>query len=191
MHLSSQIVLTNVICVLSFAYNLLSISKLLQDTSYQATFLDDVCLLQDAIREATIQLGKQEHGLYMLTATDQRSAMIKPVTGATSQTGVSATNHYHFNAQVSSINTWHAGLGHAPAQIIKMLPITSHNTIFDTCDSCYFAKQSRLSFSDSTHTSNQLFELVHADLWGPYRFNTHGNCNWFISLVEDKSSGYF
>lgn len=37
------------------------------------------------------------------------------------------------------------------------------------------------------HTSKDLFDLVHADLWGPYRFKTNGGYNYFLTLVEDKS----
>lgn len=29
--------------------------------------------------------------------------------------------------------------------------------------------------------------MVHADLWGPYRYKTHGNYNYFLIIVDDKS----
>lgn len=48
-------------------------------------------------------------------------------------------------------------------------------------------KKTKLSFDNSTTISSILFELVHADLWGPYQHKTHGNCSYFLTLVEDKS----
>lgn len=61
-------------------------------------------------------------------------------------TTVQTADQSHFNTQVSSVNTWHARLGHTPAHVIHLLPVKSHNKVLDTCDSCSFVKQSRLSF---------------------------------------------
>lgn len=32
-----------------------------------------------------------------------------------------------------------------------------------------------------------LFDLLHADLWGPYKYRIQGNCIYFLIIVEDKS----
>lgn len=60
-----------------------------------------------------------------------------------------------FVTSAASVDIWHARLGHVPASIFQMLPIPSFNKPLDICDSCYFAKQSRLSFPDSTHVSKK------------------------------------
>lgn len=39
----------------------------------------------------------------------------------------------------------------------------------------------------SNSVSNELFDLVHADLWGPYARTTNDNCNQFLTILEDKS----
>lgn len=64
--LTPQLILTKVLCVPSFAYNLLSVSMLLQDTSYQVTFLANICYLQDHSWKTALERGKEENGLYML-----------------------------------------------------------------------------------------------------------------------------
>lgn len=93
----------------------------------------------------------------------------------------------HFvNATVSS-DLWHARMGHIHAALISKLPISCKSKVLDVCDSCCLTKQHIFPFSDSTHTSEKLFDLVHADLWVPYKFKTHGQCNMFLTLVEDKS----
>lgn len=65
--LNSKITLQNVLCVPSFTYNLLSVSKLLQDTSYHITFLSNSCFLQGQQWKTGLEIGKQENGLYILT----------------------------------------------------------------------------------------------------------------------------
>lgn len=32
-----------------------------------------------------------------------------------------------------------------------------------------------------------MFELVHIDLWGPYRHCTNGSCTMFLTIVDDRS----
>lgn len=61
--ISPSLSLTNILCVPSFAYNLLSISKLLLDTSYQVIFLADKCYLQDQHLKKMLELGREEDGL--------------------------------------------------------------------------------------------------------------------------------
>lgn len=181
--LTPFLTLSNVLCVSSFAYNFLSFSKLLlQDSSYEVSFLAAKCYLQNHNWKQTVELGKEEGGLYMLTSDPHSTALSFKSTGMAS-TVVSDV----FVANVYSSDVWHARLGHASAKVVQMLPVTCDKKVLDVCDSCYLAKQTRLSFPLSTSTSAQLFDLVHADLWGPYRFKTHGTCTMFLTLVEDKS----
>uniref|UniRef100_M1ANG9 Integrase catalytic domain-containing protein n=1 Tax=Solanum tuberosum TaxID=4113 RepID=M1ANG9_SOLTU len=49
------------------------------------------------------------------------------------------------------------------------------------------ARQERLPFPHSTHTSTRIFQLLHIDLWGPYHMVTHDNYRYFITLVDDYS----
>lgn len=101
--------------------------------------------------------------------------------------GDSLSNTCHLIAHVANSNIWHARMGHVPANVLKQFPVEYANKIVDVCDSCYFAKQSRIPFPDSDTQSSNLFDLVHADLWGPYRFKTYDNCHMFLTLVEDNS----
>lgn len=67
--LNSQLILTNVLCVPTFLYNLLSVSKLLQDTTYQVTFVAASCHIKDKSWQTDIELEKEENGLYILIDT--------------------------------------------------------------------------------------------------------------------------
>lgn len=156
MSINDHITLTNVLCVPSFAYNLFSISKLLQDTTYQVTFMSGSCYLQNPSWMKDLELGRLENGLYMLTAPLPFVALTKTTVHlmqlAGSQASSSQTSRSLFNAQVSSVDIWHARLGHVLARIVHMLPIDcqnrvlDHKRVLDIYDICHFTKQSRLSF---------------------------------------------
>lgn len=69
MSLNTHHTLTNVFCVPSFAYNLLSTSKLVKDTTHQVSFLTDVCYIQDPTWMKVLEIGREENGLYILHTT--------------------------------------------------------------------------------------------------------------------------
>ncbi|XP_075099178.1 uncharacterized protein LOC142176037 [Nicotiana tabacum] len=48
-------------------------------------------------------------------------------------------------------------------------------------------KQSKLSFLISTTSSNKPFQLVHGNVWGPYRVPKHDGKRYFLILVDDFS----
>ncbi|GJT78965.1 putative RNA-directed DNA polymerase [Tanacetum coccineum] len=66
-------------------------------------------------------------------------------------------------------------LGHPSDQVLKVLKSSlkitkpDHN---DPCDICHFSKQTREPFPFSDHTSESLGDLIHLDLWGPYRITS-------------------
>ncbi|XP_075087492.1 uncharacterized protein LOC142169523 [Nicotiana tabacum] len=67
---------------------------------------------------------------------------------------------------------WHHRLGHASLKTIQHLP-TLQNKInssnIEDCDICPLAKQCRLQFPVSSSRSTDIFQLMHLDVWGPYK----------------------
>ena len=55
------------------------------------------------------------------------------------------------------------------------------------CSTCHIAKQNRLPFPNSNKFSEHCFDLIHADIWGPFRHLTHDGFSYFLTLVDDKS----
>lgn len=84
---------------------------------------------------------------------------------------------------------WHSRMGHPPAITLNKLAImpSIQDSLFSTCDVCIRAKQKRLHFPTVDNHSYQLFDLIHCDLWGPYKPYTHGKCNHFLTIVEQYS----
>lgn len=80
-------------------------------------------------------------------------------------------------------------MGHPSVSSMKFLPDTMYHNfvLFNECNTCYLSKQKRLKFVDSISVSSILFELLHVDVWGPYKYKTHGNCNYFLTVFKDKS----
>lgn len=74
----------------------------------------------------------------------------------------------------SHIHTWHRRLAHVFYNALQHINIPglstfgTVNNIFDTCEICHKSKQCRLPFPLSTSRTTSTFELLHADIWGPY-----------------------
>ncbi|GJY21324.1 ribonuclease H-like domain-containing protein [Tanacetum coccineum] len=60
---------------------------------------------------------------------------------------------------------WHNRLGHLAGQVL--------------------AKQTREHFPLSDHKSKTLGELVHLDLWGPYKVHSREGYRYFLTIVDD------
>lgn len=49
------------------------------------------------------------------------------------------------------------------------------------------AKQSRLHFPTSSARANIPSDMVHVDLWGPYKVSTFNKKQYFLTVVDDCS----
>ncbi|XP_019171426.1 PREDICTED: uncharacterized protein LOC109166981 [Ipomoea nil] len=72
--LESNLWLKDVIHIPSFQFNILSMSKLLQDTSYNMVFTSGQCLIQEPLG-MTVGLATQEKGLYLMMKTPLNSIL--------------------------------------------------------------------------------------------------------------------
>lgn len=66
-HLNEHIILSNVLYVPEFHCNLLSVSKLTQDSNCFVNFFSHNCVFQDQTREKVLATGEHHDGLYYLT----------------------------------------------------------------------------------------------------------------------------
>ena len=88
-------------------------------------------------------------------------------------------------------HVWHLKLGHlsnAKLALMKINKVHLHGFVNNFhCDICPLAKQKRLPFNKSVHISENCFDLVHCDLWGPFSIATIDNCKYFLTIVDDCS----
>lgn len=93
-------------------------------------------------------------------------------------------------ASMTSEDIWHARLGHLPFIKLQQLGLLSNYTDIDSIKQCFIcskARQHRLSFRHSQIHTTHVFELVHIDLWGPYRVQTHNGYKYFLTIVDNYS----
>ena len=77
-------------------------------------------------------------------------------------------------------------LGHDPIDMIRRhepLKNLRNNDHFH-CTVFPLAKHTKLPFPISSHVSKSVFELLHCDVWGPYR---DYNKIYFVTIVDDFS----
>ncbi|KAF7813169.1 uncharacterized protein G2W53_034145 [Senna tora] len=89
---------------------------------------------------------------------------------------------------LTSAKLWHSRLGHASIRAIKHIDtISLSDSLNDDCEICHVSKQHRLPFSNSDNRSGKILELLHIDLWGPYRYPTLNSAHYFLTIVDDNS----
>ncbi|KAK9683303.1 hypothetical protein RND81_10G130400 [Saponaria officinalis] len=66
-HISSDLILRNVLYVPCFKFNLLSIAKLTKQHRLSVTFTSDICYLQGSFLKTPLTLGSNQRDLYFLT----------------------------------------------------------------------------------------------------------------------------
>ena len=123
-------------------------------------------------------LGKEQGGLYL-------------VNSSTFGSGLPSTSHAVPGsvAAFSMFEIWHCRLGHPSSQHmskIQGLPCKAPTSI---CRICPQAKQHRSSFPLSVTKTSRSFELLHVDIWGPYRTSTYDGFRLFLSVVDDFTRG--
>ncbi|KAL2246506.1 UNVERIFIED_CONTAM: Retrovirus-related Pol polyprotein from transposon RE2 [Sesamum indicum] len=176
--LTNEITLDSVLYISNFAVNLLSVSQLCNGGNYTCAFNRFGCVLQDLGSKRVLAKGKLNKRLYIL----RTSGNLNTSTSSPLPTLCTAT--------VESSNIlWHARMGHASLAAIKRIPDCniSRDSLEIKCDVCPQAKQSRVSFNISDSRSAAIFDLVHLDVWGPYKTPSLTRCNYVLTILDDYS----
>ena len=100
--LSEKLTLTNVLCVPSFSFNLLSVNQLAKTNFCCLIFFGNMYFIQDLAYWSTVGLGKEFKGLYLL----EKSISISSSCFSTAGSINSAVNN------VVKSEIWHSRLGH-------------------------------------------------------------------------------
>lgn len=148
----------DVLCVPSFQFNLLSVSKLRQENNSFVTFYPNFCLVQDCVSKAQKGFGKQKGGLYYEVNVDLKQVdnrfLDKPLyvsdsSAATSivdskKDGVNTSNKclsVSGDCIVNKHTLWHLRLGHGPRSKLSCIDGGSNSSIFFTCPKKKMYKQ--------------------------------------------------
>lgn len=191
--LANNLKLENVLFVPSFKHNLLSVQKLIKDTGCKVEFHKSYCVILDPDNSKIKGIGKAVSGLYYLVNAEMSKIM--KMMNTSNVKAMSASSSLQMPDIISdapkSSNTilWHQRLGHAPLAKLKKIEqlkgLDEHNT--DICLTCPMAKFTKLPYQLSESRAAEVFDLVHIDIWGPYKVNTRGNHRYFLTMVDDHS----
>ncbi|XP_019238037.1 PREDICTED: uncharacterized protein LOC109218155 [Nicotiana attenuata] len=127
-------------------------------------------------------IGKENHGLYVLKRNfAQQGSSLTGIKNA-GNNSVCTRSHSFLTTLI-----WHRRLGHAPLDAIKRHDVLRHleEGEHHPCTVCPLAKQTRLPFPLSNTMSKSAFELIHCDIWGPYRVPTYDGKRYFVTIVDD------
>lgn len=165
-HLSLQ----RVLYIPEFKLNLLSISALTSDIGSRVICDPSSCMIQDHTRAVMIGQCKRVGNLYVL---DTRSSLMA------------------INAVVD-VGVWHKRLGHPSYHcldsISEQLGTAKHkNKGSSFCHTCHLAKQKKLSYPSPNNMCNQILQLLHIDIWGPFSVETFEGYRYFLTVVDDHS----
>lgn len=142
----------NVLVILEFKNNLLSVSKLTKDISCSVSFFYKFFVIQDLYNGKVKVIGKESNGHYFLPVSNHRKNSI--------------THSKKNNAQVntcsatSSMLLWHQRLGHTSPSVLAhaiLFPIKHSSIEIQNCTICPLAKQHRLPFPHSTSMTSLPF----------------------------------
>jgi hypothetical protein len=77
-------------------------------------------------------------------------------------------------------------MGHPSDKILKLIVNGSQNYC-SNCEVCSLAKHTKLPFCNSNSKSNEKFELVHSDVWGPAPITSYNDFRYFVIFIDDFS----
>ncbi|KAG7557929.1 Integrase catalytic core [Arabidopsis suecica] len=167
--LGSSLRLSAVYLVDELKCHLISVSQLTRDSGCVFQITDRLCVVQERISRTVIGAGEQRNGLYFFRGVAVASAVQRMA--------------------LQPLELWHKRLGHPSSKVLNLLEFSSSCSSFDShsCEICIRAKHSRDSFPLSNTTSHKAFDLIHCDLWGPYRTTALCGSRFFLTIVDDYS----
>jgi len=73
---------------------------------------------------------------------------------------------------------WHMRFGHLSSSRLKLTSLLfsfSNTSTHNNCNICPIAKQARLPFISNAINTQCPFDLLHCDIWDPYKSPTYSN----------------
>lgn len=183
--ITEELLLHDVLCVPTFTFNLISARKLTQTSNYRFIFSSDSCYMHDLSTWKMIGLGEVRYGLYHLERNKLSStSLIQDSPESANKTVMSVTKNR------DKYDIWHFRLGHLSdprPHLTNFHQTSSSKNTKKPCWICPLAKLHRLSFNTSYNRSENYFDLVHCDLWGPCTDISYERSKYFLTIVDDHS----
>ncbi|GJU75734.1 retrovirus-related pol polyprotein from transposon TNT 1-94 [Tanacetum coccineum] len=164
------------------------------------TFYEQFCVIQDLKTRKVLGLGKKKASLYHLLnlPLDQIHAQLSFMVVSALEdcslysffSNCSVPNNYAFSVFNNKYSLWNHRLGHVSNTTLKHIPVISKcvsHAANESCLTCPMTKFAKLPYSFSDSHAKTPFQLVHIDIWGPYKVFTLGHHKYFLTIVDDCS----
>lgn len=195
--MKNGLILDNVLVIPEFKHNLLSVNKLTESGKCKVNFFAGHCMIVDHDSSELKGIGECRNGLYYLL-NDDMEKVIASLKQMTLLTVLNAANNHveikHGWVETEKHNEamlWHLRLGHVPIQKLLTMNLnlkSRHTSNTQTiCVTCPMAKLTKLPFPHSQSHASYPFELLHIDIWGPYKVQTRGKHKFFLTVVDDHT----
>nr|GEY05884.1 ribonuclease H-like domain-containing protein [Tanacetum cinerariifolium] len=174
--LTENVVLFDVLVVPEYNASLLSVNKMTKDSKYFVGFDDCKCYIQDLKLGKIVGIGSESNGIYMFDCDNSGKSS-------------SCLCNSGFVCYVFK-ELWNCKLGHPSDQVLFVLSDKvgfKSNDHVSACDICHKAKQTMDPFPLSDHKSSKLGDLVHLDVWDPYKVTSKDEYKYFLIVVDDFS----
>ena len=167
--------LNNVLCLPNTFTNIISIS-VLTDVGYEFLFKGNICRIY--YNNDCIGLAYKKNGLYHMS--DDKDG--------TKFENLNVVTKLNLNQK----HLWHLRLGHIAGDRISKMekmgllkPMGSEP--YPTCEPCIQGKMTRLPFVGQSIRANDVLEIIHSDVCGPFTKVARGGFIYFITFTDDYS----
>ncbi|GJR60067.1 ribonuclease H-like domain-containing protein [Tanacetum coccineum] len=173
LRLSNGLTLYDVMVIPEYCVTLVSVHKLVKENKVIVAFDENRCyfLNQDLNLKNVLGIGEQFEGLYYYSDKGIKSN----------------SSTLKFQCMLSQ-HDWHCRLGHPADPVLNVLKDSLNFDKRDNtscCEICQRSKQTREAFPLSDHKLKNLGDLVHLDLWGPYKVTSFEGFRVFLTVVDD------
>ncbi|XP_048492976.1 uncharacterized protein LOC125493557 [Beta vulgaris subsp. vulgaris] len=199
--LNEHLSINDVLLVEDFKHYLLSVSKLAEKDNVLVHFTKDNCYFQDLYKHKVLGIGKKQGGLYYYysNACDINKRLCASSSCHAVETSSStdmlpsktAVGRQIASHTINDVHLLHSRLrGHLSLSKMRHIPGFSCRNMHEYNGGiCLNSKQHKLPFSVSKSRADQCFDLLHIDLWGPYRVHALNGAKYFLTLVDNRSRG--
>ena len=167
------LVLNSVFYVEGMPSDLNYVGQLMDENGCVVQMADRFLIVQDRITRMAIGAAKRDQGAFCLRSMENAGAAI--------------------TKDEESFTLWHKRMGHRAAKVVCSLSFVSSSVdsvyMNKACDVCLRAKQTRSCFPVSINKKLKVFDMIHTNLWGPYRTESSTGDRYFLTLVDDYSRG--